>query len=138
MMEELGKLTELQRGEAAARAVDQLPKGRLAQYAPLVRNLSLLLRQHGLGQTLTYLKSRGAERADSPFTMLYGHLNSWLGQTLGERGDFLTALIRMDSRRYLQAAEEAHGFALALRQACQAGTASLNPTSAAADKEAGE
>lgn len=130
-MEELGKLTELQRADAAARAIQQLPKGRLAQYAPLVRGLPLLLHQHGLGQTLAYLKSRGTERADSPYAMLYGHLSSWLAEAFAEQGgDFLAALTRMESRRYLQAAEEAHAFALALREAAEAGEESSRPCAA--------
>ncbi len=119
-MEELGRLTERQRADAATRAIEQLPKGRLSQYAPLVRGLPSLLHQHGLGQTLVYLLGRGAERADSPYSLLYGQLGSWLMGGLGEQGgDILATLTRVDSRRYLEAAEEAHAFALALREAIQ-------------------
>ena len=127
-MEELGRLTERQGASAAARAIEQIPKGQLPQYAAAVRGLPSLLHQHGLGQTLAYLLGRGADRADSPYSLLYGQLGSWLTEGLGEHGgDILATLTRVDSRRYLEAAEEAHAFALALREAAQK---ALTPESA--------
>ncbi|MBI2939423.1 MAG: type III-B CRISPR module-associated protein Cmr5 [Chloroflexi bacterium] len=118
-MDATPRLTEAQSDETATRVVQEVrARGRLANYRPLVRNLPVWLRQHGLGQTMAYLQARGAGRADSPYLMMYAQLGEWLRERLGlPPGDVLAALTRADSRIYLLASEEASALALALRRA---------------------
>lgn len=94
-------------------------------YADLVAQLPLLLRQHSLGQTLSYLKLRSAGRDESPYSFVYQQLQDHLERVLALREkDLLQALTRMDSERYLRLCIETHAFAEAWRQAVQADSGS--------------
>lgn len=90
-------------------------------YADLVAQLPLLLRQHGLGQTLSYLELRSGGRPDSPYRFVYEQLQDHLGQVMALREkDLLQALTRMDSAPYLRLCLETSAFAEAWRRAVRA------------------
>lgn len=89
-------------------------------YLSLVRQLPLLLHQHGLGQTLAYLQLRGGDRTQSPYQLALQHLTHWLAMNLDvPEEDLLKHLTRSDSDVYLQATEKARHLLLALRTAAE-------------------
>ena len=87
-------------------------------YRQIAHKLGVLLNLHGLGQTLSYLRLRGAGRPASPFTVLEQHLSRWLQIALGITSeDVLDELTRRDSTFYLQASSAAWEFSLAVKRA---------------------
>jgi len=101
--------------EAADCIAEAQEHGSLSRYAGVIKQLPALLRQHGLGQTLAYCTMRGGGREASPYHLIYFQIARRLSQIwpLTDR-DLLTHLTRTDSREYLQMAEEARLFTLAL------------------------
>lgn len=107
--------------EAADCLAEAQEQGSLSRYAGVVKQLPALLRQHGLGQTLAYCMMRAGGRAASPYQLVYFQIARRLSQIwpLTDR-DLLTHLTRTDSREYLQMAEEARLFILALHEEVEA------------------
>jgi hypothetical protein len=92
----------------------------VGHYTDVVAQLPLLLRQHGFGQTLSYLELRSAGRDESPYSFVYDQLQEHLDQVFRLRGkDLLQVLTREDSERYLRLAIETYAFAEAWRRAAQ-------------------
>jgi hypothetical protein len=114
-----GRLTHSQWSDAAARCLEEArARQRLRQYAGLVGQALLFLHQHGLGQTLAYLQARGGNRPESPYQLLFEHLARQLAMRHPRlSNDVLAALVREDSRYYLQAAATTWEFLKALRRA---------------------
>lgn len=99
--------------EAAERAVAEAKHvlKQLRHYQQVVRQMPLLLRRHGLGQTLTYLSLRGAGRPNSPFELLALQLERCLSETLAlETKPLLAALTQNDSALYLTVTEHTRLF----------------------------
>lgn len=91
------------------------------QYADVVAQLPFLLRQHGLGQTLSYFKLRSGGRTESPYGFVYQQLQEHLEHVSALREkDLLQALTRMDSERYLRLCMETYTFSEAWRRAVRA------------------
>lgn len=107
--------------EAADCIAEAQEHGSLSRYAGVVKQLPALLRQHGLGQTLAYCMMRAGGREASPYHLVYFQVARRLSQIwpLTDR-DLLTHLTRTDSREYLQMAEEARLFTLALYEEIEA------------------
>ncbi len=80
-------------------------------YLDLVAETASMLRRYGLGQTLAYLQMRSSGRPDSPYTIIYQHLQEHLRRSPGFRGkDVLDALTQEDSVTYLRLSREALAF----------------------------
>lgn len=62
------------------------------------KNLPLLIRQHGLGQSLMYLEMRGRQRETSPFTLLLQQIDRLLEEALAEKGNAIAMVTRRDGR----------------------------------------
>lgn len=108
-----------ERAEAVSRAFDEAQNHpQFRHYASAVNTLPLLLNQHGLGQTLAYLKIRSDNRPNSPYALVLQHLARRLAQLYPiAGGDILAHVTQADSAQYRRLAEEAGEFILALRQA---------------------
>lgn len=99
--------------EAAEQAVAEAKHAlkQLKHYEQVARQMPLLLRRHGLGQTLTYLSLRGAGRPNSPFELLALQLERYLSETLDlETKPLLSALTQSDSTLYLTVTEHTRLF----------------------------
>ncbi len=108
-------------GARCGRGLDARQFGRLEHYGLLVGNLTRLLHQHGLGQTLAYLKARAGGRPEGLYQTRYDHLSAWLTQALPlSDADALVGLTRGDSQLYLRAGDAARHLVLALRRAVAA------------------
>lgn len=102
---------------AAEQAVDEAKHtlGQLKQYALLARQLPLLVRRHGLGQTLTYLHLRGRGRPNSHFELLAQQLDWQLTELLKTQAhQALVTLTQRDSECYREAGEQIQRFLAAL------------------------
>ena len=101
----------------AEQAVDEAKHtlGQLKHYTLVARQLPLLLRRHGVGQTLTYLHMRGGGRSTSHFELLAQQLDRCLAEMLGtKQQQALAALTQRDSRCYREATEQIQLFLRAL------------------------
>lgn len=86
-------------------------------YAPLVKQLPLLLHRHGLGQTLAYLQVHGGSNPRTPADLLLRQFDRWLVGVLNvSTRSVLAALSTRDSRFYREASEQAWLFLTALRR----------------------
>ncbi len=101
--------------EEAADCIEEArERGHFAPYARVVGDLPLLLRQHGLGQTLAYGLMRGGNRETGPYLTVYQQLTQRLAGCFRVTDrDLLTHLTGVDSHQYLLMAEEARLFAQA-------------------------
>jgi len=106
---------------AAQAAVVQAQKVvSLKHYRLVARQLLVVLRRHGLGQSLAYLKNQGDGRPNSPYTLLAGQLGNWVLEAMGVSAkDALTHLAKTDSRFYREAEVHAWLFLKALRAALE-------------------
>jgi hypothetical protein len=85
-------------------------------YKQTVKQLPMLLRQHGLAQTLAYLQMRGEGKPASPYSVVLRQLDRWLLVSTGVSArSALGAISNHDSRFYIEASEHAWSFVRALR-----------------------
>lgn len=98
--------------QAAQQAVAEATQSRvqLKHYALVVKQLPLQIRQHGLGQSLLYLKQRGAERETSPFLVLYRQIGRLVGPVFAADGDALGMITANNSHSYLRATQQTQTF----------------------------
>jgi CRISPR-associated protein (Cas_Cmr5) len=92
----------------------------MKNYVLAVRQLTMLIQRHGLGQALAGLQLRSEGRAASPYSLLARQLDRWLLASLGVSDrTALGALTSRDSRFYREATELAGLFVRALREAVE-------------------
>jgi hypothetical protein len=85
-------------------------------YRQAVKQLPMLLHQHGLAQTLAYLQMRGEGKPASPYSVLLKQIDRWLLVSMGVSArSALGAISGNDSRFYMEASEHARLFVRALR-----------------------
>ena len=101
---------------AAEQAVEEAKHtlGQLQQYTLVAKQLPLLMRRHGLGQTLTYLYLRGGGRPNSHFELLAQQFDRQLAELLQTQQQALLTLTQRDSRCYREASEQIQLFLAAL------------------------
>jgi hypothetical protein len=86
-------------------------------YVALGKQLPLLFRRHGLGQTLAYLQAQGGGNPRSPADLLLRQFDRWLVSVLNvSNKGVLAALSTRDSRFYREASEQAWLFLTVLRR----------------------
>ncbi|MCC7367675.1 MAG: type III-B CRISPR module-associated protein Cmr5 [Chloroflexi bacterium] len=75
-------------------------------YRREVMGLPAMILVNGLGQTLAFLKAKGAGSLNE-HAVAYRHLSDWVGKQLSLPGDLLEEITRMDVGRYRLAQAEA-------------------------------
>lgn len=108
-----------QRAQRALEDVENI-ESHQDEYGSLARGLPMMLQSNGLGQTMAFLKSKGASNA--AHKTLYNQLSEWLNLVVrdGEEGDFLDWVVRQNSNIYRQAANEAVEFGIWVRRFAEA------------------
>lgn len=76
------------------------------RYRQEVMGLPAMILVNGLGQTLAFLKSKGAG-SQNEHAVAYRHLNDWVLPRLSRAGDLLEAITQMDVTTYRLAQAEA-------------------------------
>lgn len=98
-------------------------KGFAGEYKSLAACAPADIQTSGLGQTLSFWRSKGWDRGkpkNNEHTALYNHVSSWVMQEIDESGDLLRWITRTDSTRYRQATVEALAFLGWLKRFAQA------------------
>lgn len=135
------KTTEQQRAASAWNNIEEVDGGQgdKKEYGSLARGLPAMIQTNGLGQTLAFLKAKGAnktgETGEKTHKVLYRHLANWgfervtgntdaktlPGTNPSRRSkDLLEWLIHNDSAVYRRATTEALTYALWLRRFAEA------------------
>ncbi|MEL6407022.1 MAG: type III-B CRISPR module-associated protein Cmr5 [Chloroflexota bacterium] len=86
------------------------------EYGSLVRGLPALIQSDGLATTLVFLQAKGkAHHKDA-----YKHLSAWVMKQLGEEGDLMQWLLKVDSFDYRQATTETMAYLTWLKRFAEA------------------
>ena len=115
-------IKESPQGQAARDAINEAAKPPMVMkhYGIVAKQLAMVFRRHGLGQTLAYMELRSSGRPNSPYDLLGRQLDRWLLGTLQVSApSALAALSTRDSRFYLEASEQAWLFLRALSESLE-------------------
>jgi CRISPR-associated protein Cmr5 len=119
---------EQRRAERAWAAVNEAKeRGDKAakEYGSLARNAPADLQANGLGQTLAFLRAKGFEngkKKDNGYSLLFGHISSWVMAQLGAEGTDLLLWVTntASSQDYRRATTEAIAFSSWLKRFAEA------------------
>ena len=121
-MDALDAIEHSPQDQAARQAIGEVGKvpAKIKEYGQVVRQVAKLLQRHGLGQTLAYIQLRSSDRPGSPYNLLGRQLDRWVLGALGVSApSALVAIVRQDSRFYLDATEQAWLFLRAVRRSLE-------------------
>ncbi len=114
MAQAVTTLETIEQGRAtfAFKAVQGVSDSLKKEYKSTAKKLPVLVKTNGLGQTLAFLKSKGAAegKPKNAHDKLYEHISSWLqtkdAKRLVEEGELVEQVINLESHVYRQVTVE--------------------------------